>query len=212
MRRQCNLRRLAVQLAIRTSRPVTFPVKMPEVAVAAKVAGTLVRPGRLDHPIDDFCREHQDIVCRAREAWVSAFLSSQLDVCSFLWTLHFRRYAIKAAHTQETIGEWSYCRLDATNGTPSSRRCSIQPSGRRWVSFLKVKSGDWRPSRIASTMSGARKAHSRTRPTYRSSSRSFWAIDLRPETSPATIHSYHWRPRARAFNRVEAGSDGACPG
>jgi hypothetical protein len=62
---------------------------------------------------------------------------------------------------------------DRWNGNPSCFRCSTQLRDRRRVSFSKVRSEGWRPSRMASTMSGARKAQSRTRPTYRSSRSSF---------------------------------------
>src|SRR5579863_4781465 len=146
------------------------------------------------------CREHRDIVCRARAAWVSAFFFSY-DFCSFpgpqLSSLGDHELRIG-----KRLSAWCYCR-EWGGLNPSCLRCSIQLKGMRWVSFLKLRSGGWRPSRIASTMSGARKAHSRTRPTYRWFKPSICAMALRPETSPDAIHSCHWRPRARAFNSDE---------
>ena len=91
------------------------------------------------HPINDLCREHQDIVCRAREAWVSAFFFSYLDFCSFPSP---QLSSLRDHETRDNVA-WSYCRVDAAKGNPSSRRCSIQLSGKRWVSFLKLRSVRW---------------------------------------------------------------------
>jgi hypothetical protein len=64
-------------------------------------------------------------------------------------------------------------------GNPNCVRCSAQSSGRlRRDSVLTVRSEEWRPSRMASRISGARKAHPRTR-------RSCWA---RFGLSPLTLH------------------------
>jgi hypothetical protein len=75
-----------------TSRPVTFLVKMPEVAVAAKVAGDTGASGKVGPPNPRLCREPPDIVC-------GQFLSSQLDV----WSFSGSQLPALRDHEQETI-------------------------------------------------------------------------------------------------------------
>src|ERR1035441_9697403 len=54
---------------------------------------------------------------------------------------------------------------------------------------------------IASTISGATKAHRSTLLTYRSLRPVRWAMEVGPVASPAKIHPYHSWALARAFSR-----------
>src|SRR5580704_556338 len=71
--------------------------------------------------------------------------------------------------------------------------------------FWKVRSRGWRPSRIASTMSGARKAQLRTLPTYRSVKPARFASEGWSKHSPFSTLSYQPRARATAFISAEFG-------
>src|SRR5690242_19508719 len=70
---------------------------------------------------------------------------------------------------------------------PSTWRCADHSTGKAYRNLAKVMWADCRPSKILSTISGARKAHWRTRLTYRSSRPVARAIDHAPLNSPRRI-------------------------